>query len=221
MFSSSAPALQHVPAPQPAPAAAHASRPPDRTIVTVWNPPGRYTVRPGDSLSGISRHVYGSTAAWPVLYWANRAQIRWADIIRTGQSLRIPAEPARIPRAPAALHPAPAPRPVVPLQARPLPAPSPGPSAVAPAMVPQAAPELAQGGSAFQRCVIARESGGAPQAMNASGHYGLYQFAAGTWAAYGGNPADFGHASVTEQNQVFSNAIAAGGQSNWAPYDGC
>ena len=36
-----------------------------------------------------------------------------------------------------------------------------------------------------------------------------------------GLPADFGHASVAEQNQVFANAIAAGGQSNWAPYDGC
>ena len=75
--------------------------------------------------------------------------------------------------------------------------------------------------SSFQACVIARESGGNPQVMNASGHYGLYQFSASTWAAYGGNPADFGHASVAEQNQVFANAIAAGGESNWAPYDGC
>ena len=57
--------------------------------------------------------------------------------------------------------------------------------------------------------------------MNSSGHYGLYQFSSGTWAAYGGNPACFGNASVAEQNQVFNNAIAAGGQSNWAPYDGC
>ncbi len=57
--------------------------------------------------------------------------------------------------------------------------------------------------------------------MNGTGHYGLYQFSAGTWAAYGGNPADFGNASVAEQNQVFANALAAGGESNWAPYDGC
>ena len=73
----------------------------------------------------------------------------------------------------------------------------------------------------FQACVIAAESGGNSQVMNSSGHYGLYQFSASTWAAYGGNPADFGNASVAEQNQVFDNAIAAGGQSNWAPYDGC
>jgi resuscitation-promoting factor RpfB len=69
--------------------------------------------------------------------------------------------------------------------------------------------------------VVARESGGNSQVMNSSGHYGLYQFSSSTWAAYGGNPADFGNASVAEQNQVFANALAQGGQSNWAPYDGC
>jgi len=58
--------------------------------------------------------------------------------------------------------------------------------------------------------------------MNASGHYGLYQFSASTWAAYGGSAADFGHASVAEQNQVFANAMSTpGGANNWAPYDGC
>ena len=30
-----------------------------------------------------------------------------------------------------------------------------------------------------------------------------------------------GNASVAEQNQVFANALAAGGQSNWSAYDGC
>ena len=75
--------------------------------------------------------------------------------------------------------------------------------------------------SSFQSCVIARESGGNAQVMNASGHYGLYQFSYATWVAYGGSPASFGHASVAEQNQVFDNAIAAGGQSNWSAYDGC
>ena len=28
-------------------------------------------------------------------------------------------------------------------------------------------------------------------------------------------------AALAEQNQVFANALAAGGQSNWSPYDGC
>jgi hypothetical protein len=90
----------------------------------------------------------------------------------------------------------------------------------------QAAPKAAaaatySGSGSFQSCVIARESGGNSQVMNSSGHYGLYQFSASTWAAYGGSPSSFGHASVAQQNQVFNNAIAAGGQSNWAPYDGC
>lgn len=76
--------------------------------------------------------------------------------------------------------------------------------------------------SGFQACVIARESGGNSQVMNSSGHYGLYQFAASTWAAYGGNPATFGHASVAEQNRIFANAMATpGGKNNWSPYDGC
>jgi hypothetical protein len=75
--------------------------------------------------------------------------------------------------------------------------------------------------SGFQACVIARESGGNSQVMNSTGHYGLYQFSASTWQAYGGSAASFGHASVAEQNAVFNTAIAQGGQSNWAPYDGC
>jgi soluble lytic murein transglycosylase-like protein len=69
--------------------------------------------------------------------------------------------------------------------------------------------------------VISAESGGNSQVMNSSGHYGLYQFSSSTWAEYGGNPGAFGDASVAEQNQVFDNAIAAGGQSNWSAYDGC
>lgn len=77
------------------------------------------------------------------------------------------------------------------------------------------------GGSGVQACIIARESGGNSQVMNASGHYGLYQFSYSTWVGSGGSAADFGHASVAEQNQVFANAVAARGYSDWAPYDGC
>ena len=73
----------------------------------------------------------------------------------------------------------------------------------------------------FQSCVIARESGGNSQVMNASGHYGLYQFSYSAWVAAGGSGADFGHASAAEQNQVFDTAYAQDGTSPWAPYDGC
>jgi LysM repeat protein len=171
----------------------------------------RYRVRPGDTLSAIARHFYGDPDAWPVIYWRNHASIRWADDLYAGQELSIPPRPGRIPAAPSALQPAAvAPPPVAP------------PPQAAEVSSP-AAPQSADGGlgGSFAQCVIARESGGNAQIMNATGHYGLYQFSASTWAAYGGNPADFGDASVAEQNQVFANAIAAGGASNWAPYDGC
>lgn len=180
--------------------------------------PATYRVQRGDSLTSIARHQYSKAAAWPVLYWANRRQIRWADQIVPGQLLRVPGLPQRIPAAPAALAPAPPPPPPIPAVQDDVAAATRFPVVAQRAV---AADTSYSGGDAFQRCVIARESGGNSQVMNGSGHYGLYQFAAGTWAHYGGNPADFGHASVSEQNQVFVNAIAAGGQSNWAPYDGC
>jgi nucleoid-associated protein YgaU len=197
-----------------------------------------YTVRSGDTLTAIAKRYYSEPNAWPAIFWANKHQIRWADSIQVGQRLRIPVKPDQIPSAPAATGPsaAPAAAPVrqasaAPVQAAPAQAPvaqapvAQAPVAQAPvaqAPVAQAAPAATySGGSSFQQCVIASESGGNSQVMNGSGHYGLYQFSASTWAAYGGSPSSFGNASVAEQNQVFNNAVAAGGQSNWAPYDGC
>jgi Transglycosylase-like domain/LysM domain len=192
-----------------------------------------YTVRSGDTLSSIAKRYYNRADAWPVIFWANKHQIRWADSIQIGQRLRVPVMPSQIPSAPSATSPV-VTRVAAPVQhasAAPYQAPvaqapvAPAPVAQAPvaqAPVAQAAPAATySGGSSFQQCVIARESGGDSQVMNGSGHYGLYQFSASTWAAYGGSPSTFGNASVAEQNQVFNNAIAAGGQSNWAPYDGC
>jgi len=178
-----------------------------------------YTVRSGDSLSSIAGRFYHSTSAWPVLYWANRSQIRWANLLSTGQVLKIPAKPAKIPDAPTALGPAaPAPAPATSgAQA----APAAGYAAAPVAAAPASSYTGGTPGGSFGACVVARESGGNAQVMNASGHYGLYQFSESTWVAYGGSAADFGHASVAEQNQVFANALAQGGQSNWSAYDGC
>ena len=170
--------------------------------------PSWYTVKAGDSLSAIAGRAYHNQDAWPVLYWTNRGKIHWANVIEPGQVLRIPVKPARIPGPPAALGPAPAAQVSAPA------------SATSQGAVAASYSGAAPGGS-FGQCVIARESGGNAQVMNATGHYGLYQFSASTWAAYGGSPADFGHASVAEQNQVFANAMAQGGQSNWSAYDGC
>jgi Transglycosylase-like domain len=77
------------------------------------------------------------------------------------------------------------------------------------------------GGGGMQSCIIGRESGGNSQVMNATGHYGLYQFAYQTWVDNGGSPGSFGHASVAEQNQVYYNDVARHGYSDWAAYDGC
>lgn len=217
--------------------------------------PDSYTVRAGDSLSAIAGRVYHNPDAWPVLYWSNRGQVRWADLIEPGQVLKVPAKPATIPAPPAQLDPPAAvaapnytPRhasttsvqaqfaPAQPQAQNPAPAQAWGPAqASAPAQTPAQAPASGPAGvasssssssgpypgGAFGQCVVARESGGNPQVMNSSGHYGLYQFSNSTWAEYGGNPADFGNATVAEQNQVFAAALAQGGEFNWAPYDGC
>jgi LysM repeat protein len=201
--------------------------------------PNRYTVQPGDSLFSIAGRLYHNAAAWPVLYWGNHGQIRWADIIKAGQVLQVPAKHARIPAAPAQLGPPPPPQVHTVAAYTPRHA-SPAPAAAQPAPVPPApvppAPVQAPGpadavpastlsggwpGGAFGNCVVQRESGGNPNVWNASGHWGLYQFSASTWAEYGGSPADFGSAGVAGQEQVFMNALAQGGQFNWAPYDGC
>jgi LysM repeat protein len=179
-----------------------------------------YTVQSGDTLSAIAQRYYSNPSFWTALFAANQGEIANPNLIQVGQVLTVPAKPANAPAAPSGFSAAPAPAP----------APAQSSSYEAPAPVQQSAPQSASvesapmqqaGDSSFQQCVISRESGGNPQVMNSSGHYGLYQFSASTWAEYGGNPADFGHASAAEQDQVFDNAMAAGGQSNWAPYDGC
>ena len=186
---------------------------------TTANParPARYTVRSGDSLSAIAGKVYHKQNAWTVLYWANRGTIHWANMISEGQVLKVPVLPAKIPAAPSQLGPAPAPAPV----AAPVATSSSSSSSSSSSARAAVSGSYSGASGSYQACVIARESGGNSQVMNSSGHYGLYQFSAGTWSAYGGSSSDFGHASVSEQNRVFNNAMAQGGQSNWSPYDGC
>ena len=168
--------------------------------------PASYRVRPGDSLSSVAARVYhdrsplaGHLLAQPPADPVGEPDQRRPGAAHTGKA----CARARGARAPAGRR------------CRRPQATGSGPASIA------AAYSGAVPGGAFGQCVIARESGGNAQIMNSTGHYGLYQFSAATWAAYGGNPADFGHASAAEQNQVFANALAAGGESNWAPYDGC
>jgi LysM repeat protein len=202
-----------------------------QAVASVSAQPAKYTVREGDSLSAIAGRVYHDRAAWPAIYWANHSKVRWANEISVGQVLKIPAKPARTPAAPGQLGPG-AGAPVAAVGTSQVASPAYAPVQTAspayapvqtasPAYAPVQTASTYSGNGGFASCVIARESGGNAQVMNSSGHYGLYQFSASTWAAYGGSAGAFGNASVAQQNQVFSNALAAGGQSNWSAYDGC
>lgn len=81
------------------------------------------------------------------------------------------------------------------------------------------------GMGAFEACVISRESGGNPRAVNpSSGAGGLFQFLPSTWAALGyaaAYPGGAQTAPVSVQEAAFAKLYAEAGTSPWAPYDGC
>ena len=187
-----------------------------------------YRVRSGDSISAVAvAKCHGQDRDWTGIYAASRKQhltARNANQLTIGQYLAISCTylPSQLHFAPAP-PPPPPPAPVMQTQATTT-------SAAAPVHRTYQSLPAGSGGesglygaalTSFGRCVIARESGGNSQVMNSSGHYGLYQFSASTWQAYGGSAASFGRASAAEQTAVFNNAIRQGGQSNWSPYDGC
>jgi hypothetical protein len=186
-------------------------------------------VRPGDTLSSIAAARYGAGDLWPSLWWFNRATVKDPNVIQAGQTLNLSRwHPGRAwldhEAAAAIARSEPAPPP-------PAPPSSVGGSgdtsnssggSVGSSPPPSSSTTVSTSGmGAFETCVIGRESGGRSQVMNASGHYGLFQFSASTWAGHGGNPADFGHASVSEQEAVFAQTYADDGTSDWQPYDGC
>jgi hypothetical protein len=78
------------------------------------------------------------------------------------------------------------------------------------------------GVSAFEACVITRESGGNPQAVNpSSGAGGLFQFLPSTWAGLGmGYPGGAQTAPVSVQYAAFNKLYAEAGTAPWAS-DGC
>ena len=142
--------------------------------------PAHYTVKAGDTLSSIARHEYGSATAWPALWWVNRHKVHNPEMIMVGQRLAL-----------SSWHPHKAWLNRVALAA--IPAPAPAPPVSAPAAAPAAVTQPAStstatysGGSGYQSCVIAAESGGNPSAVNpSSGAGGLYQFLPSTWAGPG------------------------------------
>jgi hypothetical protein len=101
-------------------------------------------------------------------------------------------------------------------QAAAQPSPSPSPSAAA-------KPSTSGGNAASSSlgvCIRKAEEGGS-YAWGPGNGGGAYQFVLGTWETYGGAASQYGVAGPAYQDQIFNNAIAAGGASNWTNYDGC
>lgn len=97
--------------------------------------------------------------------------------------------------------------------------PSPSPTASA-----APAPSSSGGGDAASSplgiCIRNAEEGGS-YAWGPGNGGGAYQFLLSTWEKYGGAASEYGVAGPAYQDQIFDNAIAAGGASNWTAYDGC
>ena len=191
--------------------------------LTVAQTDAAYIVKPGDSLSKIAKHAYGNPNKWPIIWYHNRHLIHNPNKINPNEHLRIPVSrhmTARMMAMAQAALPPPPPPPAPPVVATSAPAPQAAPASQAPA-TPVAQTATYTGGSGFQACVITRESGGNPGAVNpTSGAGGLYGFLPSTWQRLGhsGLPEN---ASVAEQNQAFQQEYAQSGTSAWSPYDGC
>jgi LysM repeat protein len=173
--------------------------------------PASYTVRPGDSLSAIAAHAYGSAADWPAVWWANRQRVANPNVIAAGQRLRLPASgqvAAWMARAALAAIPAAAPAPAAPVSA-----PQAGPAAPAQA----AAPVPASSGGANWSAIAACESGGNWSANTGNGFYGGLQFTEQTWLAYGGGQyaSSANMASASQQIAVAQRVLAGQGIGAW------
>ncbi len=97
-------------------------------------------------------------------------------------------------------------------------------AAAKPASSPSPAPSTSSSTDAAHSplgvCIRNAEEGGS-YAWGPGNGGGAYQFVLGTWEKYGGAASEYGVAGPAYQDQIFDNAIAAGGASNWTAYDGC
>jgi hypothetical protein len=186
-------------------------------------PRSTYTVRSGDTLSRISGRFCGTAADFPAL--AAASGISNPDMIYPGQAIKLDchaAVPAHVTAArgrhahrpdrhadrerPAGAHRAP------------------GRHSRHPAASHSSHFSTA-GMAAFESCVISRESGGNPRAVNPySDAGGLFQFLPSTWAGLGyadAYPGGAQTAPVGVQEDAFNKLYAEAGTSPWGPYDGC
>jgi LysM repeat protein len=164
-----------------------------------------YTVKPGDTLSGIAQH-YNTT--WEAIYDGNHAAIQNPDVVYAGQQLRV--------------HEGDLATGLVPVQAAAPPVKSYTVTpAAAPAPAPSAAGSAGSGGSSalsdipgvpqsFAACVAYRES---TNNTNPAAHGNAY----GIIPASGHNVSGD---SIAQQKQVFKQIYDTTGASAWAA-DGC
>jgi LysM repeat protein len=172
---------------------------------TAHQAPASYTVRPGDSLSAIAAHAYGSKADWPAVWWANRHQVANPNVIAVGQRLQLPASgrvPSWMARAAMAATTAGS---ATAAQAEPA------------APVQAASAALASSGGANWAAIAACESGGNWSANTGNGFYGGLQFTQQTWLGYGGGQyaASANLASPAQQMAVAQRVLASQGIGAW------
>ncbi len=65
-------------------------RRPSNTGEETTAAPSTYVVRPGDTLSRISQHVYGTSGRWTEIFEANRDRLPSPNALQVGQELIIP-----------------------------------------------------------------------------------------------------------------------------------
>jgi len=173
--------------------------------------PASYTVRPGDSLSAIAAHAYGTTADWPAVWWANRHQVANPNMIAAGQRLHLPAS-GRVPSWMARAAMAATSAGSAPAAAS---ASAPQAGSAAPVQATSAAP--ASSGGANWAAIAACESGGNWSTNTGNGFYGGLQFTQQTWLAYGGGQyaASANLASPAQQIAVAQRVLAAQGIGAW------
>jgi LysM repeat protein len=188
-----------------------------------------YAVVPGDTLSGISARFCGTAADY--LSLAGASGIANPNLIYPGQHIRLachadpiqasPPSPVTttVHRAASGRHH----RHAAHHQASAAPQRRPGRHS---RTYPGPGGHVSTAGmAAFEACVISRESGGNPRAVNPySGAGGLFQFLPSTWASLGyagAYPGGAQTAPVSVQEQAFAKLYAEAGTSPWAPYDGC
>jgi LysM repeat protein len=190
-----------------------------------------YTVRPGDTLSGITARIYAGSPDWQWLWQANKGSIADPNMIIVGERLTLPAGPPvpvhiPLPRvAPDNLPPAPAPSPTPNLPPTP---PAPAPPAPAPPSPASAVLMETSGGTygcaglealwdqaggnpgvAVTAASIAMaESGGNPNAISPTDDFGLWQINGSHGSMATLNPAGNARSAVSISNDG----------RNWGPW---